>query len=129
MKRARQTYELMFTPATQQNMLKSKAKVTPELTEWDYGDYEGLTTREIRELREKRGLNGQDWDHFRDGCEGGEYVTYPTKKGPPMIKATTRSPEQVAHRLDSIVERIQEIHRPNMHGENACDVLLVSNSK
>lgn len=72
MQRARTTYELMFAPTTRQNLLKSKAIVTPELTEWNYGDYEGLTTREIRELREKRGLNHEDWDHFRDGCEGGE---------------------------------------------------------
>ncbi len=72
MQRARQTYELMFTPTTQKTLLTSKAVVTPELTEWNYGDYEGLTTKEIRELREKRGLNFKDWDHFRDGCEGGE---------------------------------------------------------
>lgn len=108
MQRARKTYELMFAPATRQNLLKSKATVSPELSEWNYGDYEGLNTKEIRELREKRGLNGKDWDHFRDGCEGGE------------------SPEQVVERLDSIIERIREIHKPNMHGENACDVLLVA---
>lgn len=43
-----------------------------------------------------------------------------------MIKATTRSPEQVVERLDSVIERIHKIQKPNMHGENACDVLLVS---
>ena len=72
MQRARKTYELMFAPATRRTLLKSKAIVTPELTEWNYGDYEGLTTKEIRELREKQGLNVKNWDHFRDGCEGGE---------------------------------------------------------
>ena len=41
----------------------------------------------------------------------------------------TRSPEQVVERLDSIIERIREIHKPNMHGEHACDVLLVSSSR
>jgi probable phosphoglycerate mutase len=36
-----------------------------DLGEWDYGDYEGLTTPEIRERR-------PDWDLWRDGCPGGE---------------------------------------------------------
>jgi probable phosphoglycerate mutase len=33
--------------------------------EWDYGDYEGLTTAEIRAGR-------PDWVMWRDGCPGGE---------------------------------------------------------
>ena len=43
------------------------------------------------------------------------------------LNARYRSPEQVAERLDSMIERIREIHKPDMHGENASDVLLVSN--
>lgn len=39
--------------------------VTPLLREFDYGEYEGLTTDEIR--RERPG-----WELFRDGCPGGE---------------------------------------------------------
>ena len=38
-----------------------------ELTEWDYGEYEGLTTAEIRSRR-------PGWSLFRDGCSGGESV-------------------------------------------------------
>ena len=41
------------------------AKVTPDLMEWDYGDYEGRLTSDIR--RERPG-----WYLFRDGCPGGE---------------------------------------------------------
>jgi broad specificity phosphatase PhoE len=37
------------------------------LVEFDYGQYEGLTTREIRASR-------PGWDLFRDGCPGGETV-------------------------------------------------------
>ena len=36
-----------------------------ELHEWDYGDYEGLTSEAIRERR-------PGWELWRDGCPGGE---------------------------------------------------------
>ena len=39
----------------------------PLLVEWDYGDYEGITTKQIRERR-------PDWDLWRDGCPGGESI-------------------------------------------------------
>lgn len=39
--------------------------VRDDLAEWDYGDYEGLTTSEIHQRR-------PDWRLFRDGCPGGE---------------------------------------------------------
>jgi probable phosphoglycerate mutase len=35
------------------------------LAEWDYGDYEGITTAEIHERR-------PDWTLWRDGCPNGE---------------------------------------------------------
>ena len=39
--------------------------VEPDVIEWNYGEYEGLTTAQIRDKR-------PDWDLFRDGCPGGE---------------------------------------------------------
>lgn len=41
------------------------AHTTPLLSEFDYGDYEGVTTKEIRQTR-------PDWELFKDGCPGGE---------------------------------------------------------
>jgi probable phosphoglycerate mutase len=55
-----------------------------DLVEWDYGDYEGLTTAEI--VGERPG-----WDLFRDGCPGGE------------------SPSQVGERADRVVRRVRAI--------------------
>src|SRR5215213_4250163 len=40
-----------------------RAEPSDALLEWDYGEYEGLTTPEIRELR-------PGWDLWRDGCPG-----------------------------------------------------------
>src|SRR5207302_6949123 len=45
--------------------LGDRAEVCDELHEWDYGDYEGLTTAQIRQRR-------ADWSLWRDGCPGGE---------------------------------------------------------
>jgi len=42
-----------------------RATVDDDLQEWDYGDYDGLTTEEIRRTR-------PDWNLWRDGCPGGE---------------------------------------------------------
>lgn len=43
----------------------SNAQLTPLLREFEYGDYEGLTTREIHAQR-------PGWELFRNGCPGGE---------------------------------------------------------
>jgi broad specificity phosphatase PhoE len=54
-----------------------------DLVEWNYGDYEGLRSAEIRAKR-------PDWQLFRDGCPGGE------------------SPAQVMARADNVVKRVRE---------------------
>jgi broad specificity phosphatase PhoE len=57
LRRARETCEL--------SGLGDAAQPRADLMEWDYGDYEGLTTAEIHERR-------PDWSLWRDGCPGGE---------------------------------------------------------
>jgi probable phosphoglycerate mutase len=47
--------------------LGDRAEIEPDLVEWNYGDFEGKRTTEIRETR-------PDWQLFRDGCSGGESV-------------------------------------------------------
>ncbi len=62
-------------------MLRSS---TPILVEWDYGDYEGLTSKQIHEV-------APGWLVFRDGCPAGE------------------TPEQVAARVDRVIARSRAI--------------------
>ncbi len=77
LQRARQTCELAG--------FKELAQIEPDLVEWDYGNYEGLTSAEIRKQR-------PDWQLFRDGCPGGETV------------------EQVGARADRIVKKVREMN-------------------
>ena len=44
------------------------AESEPDLMEWDYGDYEGLTTAEIRQLQ-------PGWSLWEDGVPAGERVS------------------------------------------------------
>lgn len=45
--------------------LEDRVEVRDDLLEWDYGDYEGITTHEIQATR-------PDWSLWTDGCPGGE---------------------------------------------------------
>jgi broad specificity phosphatase PhoE len=72
--RARQTCEL--------SGYGDRATVRGELTEWDYGRYEGLTTEQVRQ-------QDPTWDLWRDGAPGGE------------------SPQQVQDRLDPLITELQ----------------------
>jgi broad specificity phosphatase PhoE len=67
---------------------EAKIEVREDIREWDYGDYEGLTSKTIREQREKSGEGS--WDIWRDGCPGGE------------------SPQQITDRLDKFIVEIRE---------------------
>ena len=58
------------------------AQAREDLGEWDYGEYEGRTTKEIRSER-------PDWSLWRDGAPGGE------------------SPADVGRRADRVVEEIR----------------------
>jgi probable phosphoglycerate mutase len=56
LRRARETCEIAG--------YADRAEICEDLREWDYGEYEGLTTPQIREDR-------PDWNLWRDGCPGG----------------------------------------------------------
>lgn len=73
LRRARETCELAgFGDA---------AVLCEDLHEWEYGDFEGLTTAQIHDL-------DPSWSLWRDGCPSGE------------------RPDQVAVRVDRVLERL-----------------------
>lgn len=55
------------------------AETDRDLAEWDYGKYEGLTSRQILQQR-------PDWDLFRDGCPGGESLQQIGDRGYRMVQ-------------------------------------------
>jgi broad specificity phosphatase PhoE len=64
--------------------LENVAEPRDELLEWDYGEYEGLTTPDIRSGR-------PGWLLWRDGCPGGE------------------SAAEVGARVDRVVGELKEL--------------------
>jgi broad specificity phosphatase PhoE len=56
----------------------AQAGQLPDLVEWNYGDYEGLTTPQIHARR-------PGWQLFRDGCPGGESVDRVTARADRVI--------------------------------------------
>jgi broad specificity phosphatase PhoE len=90
---------------------EAKVEITAAVREWDYGDYEGLTSKTIREQRKADGQG--DWDIWRDGCPGGE------------------SPEQISQRLDELIAEIREKFHSKAMGKKPGegppgDVLIVA---
>jgi broad specificity phosphatase PhoE len=76
LQRARETCELAG--------LGEQAMIEPDLVEWNYGKYEGLTTKQIKLAR-------TGWSLFRDGCPGGE------------------TPERVGARADRVIAKVRKV--------------------
>jgi len=65
--------------------LDKAAEIETDLSEWDYGEYEGLRSVDIVNQR-------PNWSLFRDGCPNGEM------------------PEQVLDRADRLIARLRLLH-------------------
>jgi broad specificity phosphatase PhoE len=74
LRRARETCEIAG--------FADRAEIDENLREWNYGEYEGLTTPQIRELN-------PDWDLWTQGCPGGE------------------KPDEVGARADRVIARMR----------------------
>ncbi len=77
LQRAKRTCELAAIPTV--------TKIEPDLGEWNYGDYEGMNSSDIRK-------NRPGWNVFRDGCPNGE------------------SPVQVSDRADRLIVRLRRLN-------------------
>lgn len=76
LKRARETCSIAG--------FEDEAVIDEDLREWEYGEYEGLTTPQIRE-------RDPNWVLWRDGCPGGE------------------KPADVGARADRVLARVRDI--------------------
>jgi broad specificity phosphatase PhoE len=74
LRRARETCELAG--------LGAHAVLEPDLKEWNYGEYEGLTPKQIH-------AKAPGWMVFRDGCPGGE------------------TPKEIGARVDRVIARVR----------------------
>ena len=61
------------------------AEIDPDLIKWNYGEYEGRQTEDIRAER-------PDWQLFRDACPGGESL------------------QQVVARADRVIGRVRSVN-------------------
>jgi len=88
---AKETFALVLTSPLERARMTSElsgfgaqAVVEPDLLEWNYGEYEGLTTKQIH-------ISRPGWLLFQDGCPGGE------------------NPEQVGARADRVIARVRAV--------------------
>lgn len=66
-----------------------QAEIDPDLVEWNYGDYEGKTSAEIREIQPK-------WVIFNNGAPGGESVGDVSARAMRVIAKARTVPGDVA---------------------------------
>jgi probable phosphoglycerate mutase len=88
---AKETFTLILTSPLERSRetcklagLGTRAEIDRNLMEWNYGEYEGLTPKQID-------AQAPGWMLFRDGCPGGE------------------SPAQVSARADRLVARVRSV--------------------
>ena len=88
---SRQTFALVMTSPLQRARetceltgLGQRAEVDDDLREWNYGEYEGLTAKQILAQR-------PSWMIFTDGCPSGE------------------SPDEVQPRIDRVIKKVRAV--------------------
>ena len=94
--RAKKTLELLNLPKS------IPIEQTELIAEWDYGDYEGLTSREINEKL------GHTWNVFRDGCPNGD------------------DQDKVTDRVDELIALIRSIHKKADLADSRADIMIVA---
>ncbi|ODV95457.1 hypothetical protein PACTADRAFT_42517 [Pachysolen tannophilus NRRL Y-2460] len=106
--RAKTTAQLLTAGISEQVKNEIKFSIDERIREWDYGNYEGLTTAQIKQSRASRGLNSDNWSIWEYGCEGGEDYS------------------KVTQRLDEFIKEIVKIQKKALENEEICDILIVA---
>ncbi|KAH9982368.1 histidine phosphatase superfamily [Lactifluus volemus] len=76
--------------------------ITELIREWDYGDYEGLTSHEIKAKQ-------PTWSIWKDGCPNGESV------------------EEMTARVDCVIDQVREYHiKWREEGQGTRDVVIIA---
>ncbi|BCA56983.1 phosphoglycerate mutase [Nitrospira sp. KM1] len=94
---AKQRVQLVYTSPLQRALrtaelsgfLPPVRETDPNLMEWDYGEYEGRLTSDIR--ADKPG-----WDLFRDGCPGGESLKDVSLRADRIVSRLRKAPDSIA---------------------------------
>lgn len=85
-KRCQRTFDLLFQRYKGSRDISAiPTETTEDVREWDYGRYEGITSKDIHK-------NDPDWDIFTHGCPEGESI------------------EQMTERVDKAIARIRKVH-------------------
>ncbi|KOG88229.1 histidine phosphatase family protein [Streptomyces varsoviensis] len=85
-------------------------EIEPDLHEWDYGAYEGISTAHIHRTR-------PDWDLWHDGV------------APGPAEHPGESPDQVGARADRVLAGIEPLLKAGKDGDDGTgDVVLVAHS-
>jgi sedoheptulose-bisphosphatase len=92
--RARKTFELLFS---REGKLPPY-EITDEVREWDYGQYEGLVTSEIREMN-------PTWEIFLDGLVHCELPLIPFSSHENSCPEG-ESAEEMSARMDRVVSKV-----------------------
>ncbi|MES2198943.1 MAG: histidine phosphatase family protein [Chlamydiota bacterium] len=79
--RAKETFEIAHLPL--------EGTLCDDLKEWDYGDYEGLTSKEIHQ-------KNPNWNVFKDGAPGGESIADMTKRADRVLERALQASGDVA---------------------------------
>ncbi|MCH9633328.1 MAG: Acid phosphatase [Chlamydiae bacterium] len=91
---------------------KDIATLTDDLYEWDYGDYEGLSTAKIRETK-------REWNLFKDGVPHGETIEQVAKRADHILEEVSKIPGDVAFFSSGHISRVIGARWVNFAPQNA----------
>lgn len=106
-KRAKDTKDLIFN---KKDLEHCNFIIDDDLKEWEYGQYEGLLTKQILAMRKEQGL-GETWNIWNQGCKN-------------EFNPKAESTEEIGFRLWKFIKKIQKIQESGMETNENCDIVI-----